>query len=64
MNEQMMKDIPNWEKEYLTMGVTLSPRQKEILNGDELKSNEGMLFGGMYSDWKKRKGYELSLIHI
>ena len=58
MNEQMMKDIPNWEKEYLTMGVTLSPRQKEILNGDELKSNEGMLFGGMYSDWKKRKGYE------
>ena len=58
MNEQMMKDIPNLEKEYLTMGVTLSPRQKEILNGDELKSNEGMLFGGMYSDWKKRKGYE------
>ncbi len=58
MNEQMIKDIPNWEKEYLTMGVTLSPRQKEILNGDELKSNEGMLFGGMYSDWKKRKGYE------
>ena len=58
MNEQMMKDIPNWEKEYLTMGVTLSPRQKEILNGDELKSNEGMLFGGMYNDWKKLKGYE------
>lgn len=58
MNEQMMKDIPNWEKEYLTMGVTLSPRQKEILNGDELKSNEGMIFGGMYSDWKRRKGYD------
>ena len=58
MNEQMMKDIPNWESEYLTMNDTLSKRQKEILEGAELKSNEGMLFGGMYSDWKKQKGYE------
>ena len=54
----MMKDIPNWESEYLTMNDTLSKRQKEILEGAELKSNEGMLFGGMYSDWKKQKGYE------
>ena len=58
MNEQMMKDIPNWESEYLTMNDTLSKRQKEILEGAELKSNEGMLFGGMYSDWKKQKGYD------
>ena len=58
MNEQMMKDIPNWESEYLTMNDTLSKRQREILEGAELKSNEGMLFGGMYSDWKKQKGYE------
>jgi len=53
------KEIPNWEKEYLTMDVNLTKRQREILEGDELKSNEGMLFGGMYSDWKKRKGYDV-----
>ena len=54
----MMKDISNWEQEYLTMDIKLSKRQKEILEGAEIKSHEGMLFGGMYSDWKKRKGYD------
>ena len=58
MNEQMMKDIPNWESEYLTMNDTLSKRQKEILEGAEIRSHEGMVFGGMYSDWKKQKGYD------
>ena len=58
MNDQMMKDISNWEQEYLTMDIKLSKRQKEILEGAEIKSHEGMLFGGMYSDWKKRKGYD------
>ena len=24
----------------------------------KIKSNEGMIFGGMYSDWKRRKGYD------
>jgi hypothetical protein len=52
-----IKEIPNWEKEYLTMDVTVSKRQREILEGDQLKSHEGMMFGEMYSDWKKRKGY-------
>ena len=52
------KEVSNWEKEYLTMDVELSPRQVELLNGDEIKSHEGMLFGGMYADWKKQKGYE------
>ena len=52
-----LKEIPNWEKEYLTMDVKLTDRQKEILNGDEIKSHEGMLFGGMYADWKEKKGY-------
>ena len=32
--------------------------QIEILDGAELKPYEGMLFGGMYADWKKRKGYD------
>ena len=54
-----VEEIQNWEKEYPTMeGVTLNKRQKEILDGDELKSHEGMLFGSMYADWKKRKGVE------
>ena len=57
--QKWIKEIPNWEKEYLTMDVQLNERQKEILNGDEIKSHEGMLFGGMYSDWKKRKGYDV-----
>ena len=53
------KEIQNWEKEYPTMeGVILSKRQKEILDGSELKSNEGMLFGRMYSDWKRKRGFE------
>ena len=52
-------EIANWEKEYPTMeGVILSKRQKEILDGSELKSNEGMLFGRMYSDWKRKRGFE------
>ena len=62
MKEQMINDIKNWEKEYLTMDVTLSKRQKEILEGAQLKSNEGMVFGGMYSDWKKRKGYDTEAV--
>ena len=53
-----IKEVPNWESDYLTMNNNLSKRQREILEGAELKSNEGMLFGGMYSDWKKQKGYE------
>ena len=59
MTSEWTKEIPNWESEYLNMeDVQITKRQREILEGDELKSNEGMLFGGMYSDWKKRKGYD------
>ena len=53
------KEIQNWEKEYPTMeGVSLNKREKELLDGDNIKSHEGMMYGGMYSDWKKRKGGE------
>ena len=58
MIKEWTKEISNWETEYLNMDVELSKRQKEILNGSELKSHEGMVFGGMYADWKRRKGYE------
>ena len=55
-----IKEIPNWEKEYASMdNVQLSKRQKELLEGGQIKSNEGMVYGGMYSDWKKRKGYDV-----
>ena len=58
MTEEWVKEIPNWEQEYLTMNNKLSKRQMEILNGSPLSSHEGMLFGGMYSDWKKRRGFD------
>ena len=58
MNEQMLKDIPNWEKENLRMATSLNEREKELLNGAEIKSHEGMVYGRMYADWKRRKDYE------
>ena len=56
MTSEWVKDIPNWEKEYLTMDVSVSKRQRELLEGAEIKSHEGMLFGSMYADWKRRRG--------
>ena len=29
------------------------------MGGSEIKSHEGMMYGAMYSDWKKRKGYDV-----
>ena len=58
MIAEWTKEISNWESEYLTMNNNLSKREREILEGAEIKSHEGMLFGGMYADWKKQKGYE------
>ena len=59
MTADWIKDIPNWEKEYLNMeGVQLSVREKELLKGDAIKSHEGMVYGRMYADWKRRKGYD------
>ena len=46
-----VKRISNWEKEYLTMNKNLSKREKEILEGSELKTHEGMVFGRMYAHW-------------
>ena len=49
------EEIQNWEKEYLSMEPQLTKRQRAILEGDDIKSHEGMLFGSMYADWKERK---------
>ena len=57
ISRDYIKDIPNWEKEYLSMDVSLSLRDKELLKGDDIKSHEGMVYGRMYADWKVRKGY-------
>ena len=60
MTADWIKEIPNWEKEYSSMeDVEITKRQRELLGGAEIKSNEGMVYGAMYSDWKKRKGYEV-----
>ncbi len=54
-----VKEIANFPSEYKEMMKgKLSKRQLEILDGDALKSSEGMVFGSMYADWKKKKGFD------
>ena len=60
MTSEWIKEIPNWEKEYSSMeDVQITKRQRELLEGAEIKSHEGMMYGAMYNDWKKRKGYNV-----
>ena len=63
VDKNILLSIQNWEKDYLkTNRSKLTDQQVDILEGRELKSHEGMIFGEMYADWKNQKG--LSLIHI
>ena len=56
ISREYIKDIPNWEKDYLdTMKDNLSKQQIELLEGRAIKSHEGMIYGQMYSDWKRRR---------
>ena len=56
---KMIEEISKFPEEYKKMmGSKLTKRQIEILDGDDLKSHEGMMFGEMYSDWKKRRGFK------
>ena len=55
MTKDYIKDIPNWEEQYLAMDVNLSIREKELLKGDPIKSHEGMIYGRMYRDWKEKR---------
>ena len=56
MTKEYIKDVPNWEKDYLeSMKDDLSKQQIELLNGRDLKADEGMIYGQMYSDWKRRR---------
>ena len=55
MTKEYIKDVPNWEKDYLeVMKDNLSKQQIELLNGRYIKADEGMIYGEMYADWKKR----------
>ena len=59
MTKEYIKDIPNWEKDYLnTMRSNLSKQQIELLEGRYINADEGMVYGQMYADWKKRRGDE------
>ena len=57
MSKAYIKNIPNWEKEYLKMRSPrlLSAQQVELLEGRYIKANEGMIYGAMYVDWKRRR---------
>ena len=56
MTKEYIKDVPNWEKDYLdAMKDNLSEQQIELLNGRYIKADEGMIYGQMYSDWKRRR---------
>ena len=58
----MSPAIKNWENEYLKDNKDkLSKQQIDILSGRDLKSHEGMIYCTMYSDWKRRKGYDQEL---
>ena len=55
----MSPAIAKWESEYLIIQKSkLSKQQIDILSGRDLKSDEGMIYGSMYADWKRRKGYD------
>ena len=57
MPKEWTKDVATWEQEYKKMVSDLTEREKELLDGADIKSHEGMVFGEMYSNWKKCKGY-------
>ena len=56
--EEFIQKIPNWESEYFSMNKNLTDREKEILKGDPIRSHEGMLYGRMYADWKRQRGWD------
>ena len=58
----MSPAIEKWEIDYLKENRDkLSKQQIDILSGRDLKSHEGMIYGTMYSDWKRRKGFDKEL---
>jgi len=56
MTKEYIKEIPNWEKNYLNdMKGDLSKQQIELLDGRDIKAHEGMIYGEMYAEWKEKR---------
>ena len=53
--EQFFKDVQDWEREYIAMDVSLTKREQEILKGNPIRSQEGMMYGRMNAKWKPKK---------
>ena len=54
--EILSSSIENWESDYLKDNKNkLSKQQVELLEGRDIKSHEGMIYGQMYSDWKEKR---------
>ena len=58
MPTQWLEDVPKWEQEYKKMVKGLTKREEELLDGADIKSHEGMMYGRMYRDWIRRKEHE------
>ena len=57
--EVMSPAIKRWEQDFLKKNRnTLSKREVSILEGNELKSHEGMIYGRMYAQWKIDCGFD------
>ena len=58
--EVLLPRLNKWELEYLRENKNkLSKQQIELLEGRDIKSPEGMIYGQMYNDWKNQKGFKL-----
>ena len=58
--EVLMPQLKNWELSYLRENKNkLSKQQIELLEGRDIRSHEGMIYGQMYNDWKKQRGFKL-----
>ena len=58
--EVMSPAIKKWEQDFLKKNRnSLSKRQVAILEGDTIKSHEGMMYGRMYAQWKHDSGFDI-----
>ena len=57
--EVMSPAIKKWELDFLQKNRNkLTKREVAILEGDKLKSHEGMIYGRMYAQWKIDSGFD------
>ena len=56
----MSPAIKKWEKDFLQKNRnSLSKREVAILEGDKIKSHEGMMYGRMYAQWTLDSGFDI-----